>query len=128
MTTSFTREVTIEVKAPPMIMPTARSITEPRLMNSLNSLMTFGSFFFMVSKPFWTSILGSLDSFAMRILYHEKMGKKRLIGLGEGGEGFFELGQSCSRGLEVFGHFGVGGAADGGVFEDEKMGDLVSHF
>ena len=34
-------EVTIAVKAPPMITPTAMSITLPRLMNSLNSPMNF---------------------------------------------------------------------------------------
>ena len=34
------------VKAAPIIIPTARSITEPRLMNSLNSLSTLGSFCF----------------------------------------------------------------------------------
>ena len=38
MTISLTREVTIEPKAPPMITPTARSMTLPRLMNSLNSV------------------------------------------------------------------------------------------
>ena len=31
-------EVTMDVNAPPMMTPTARSITLPRLMNSLNSL------------------------------------------------------------------------------------------
>lgn len=45
ITTSLTRELTMEVKAPPTMIPTARSTTEPRLMNSLNSFMTFGSFF-----------------------------------------------------------------------------------
>ncbi len=50
ITTSLTRELTIEVKAPPMMIPTARSTTEPRLINSLNSLRIFGSFFLIVSK------------------------------------------------------------------------------
>ena len=66
MTTSLTRELTIEVKAPPMMIPTARSITEPLLMNSLNSLMIFGSFF----ERFLESSLAFLvkSFFIMRIL------------------------------------------------------------
>lgn len=65
MTMSLTRELTMEVKAPPMMMPTARSMTEPRLMNSLNSLRTLGSFCLMLSMLFATSILGDLVSFAI---------------------------------------------------------------
>ena len=38
---SFVSEVTIAVNAAPMMTPTAISITLPRLMNSLNSLMIF---------------------------------------------------------------------------------------
>ena len=38
ITMSLTRELTMAVKAPPTATPTARSITEPRLMNSINSL------------------------------------------------------------------------------------------
>lgn len=55
MTTSLTREVTMAVNAPPMMIPTARSVTDPRLMNSLNSLNIFGSFCLIVlvkSAPF----------------------------------------------------------------------------
>ena len=52
MTTSLTRELTIDVKAPPTIIPTARSTTEPRLMKSLNSLRTFGSFFLSFARFF----------------------------------------------------------------------------
>ena len=40
-TMSLTNDVTIAVNAAPMMMPTAMSITLPRLMNSLNSLMNF---------------------------------------------------------------------------------------
>lgn len=36
---SLTRELTMAVKAPPTATPMARSTTEPRLMNSLNSLI-----------------------------------------------------------------------------------------
>ncbi len=36
---SLTRELTMAVKAPPTATPIARSTTEPRLMNSLNSLI-----------------------------------------------------------------------------------------
>ncbi len=46
ITMSLTREVTMAVKAAPIIIPMARSMTEPRLINSLNSLSTLGSFFF----------------------------------------------------------------------------------
>lgn len=35
---SLTRELTMAVKAPPTATPTARSTTEPRLINSMNSL------------------------------------------------------------------------------------------
>ena len=38
---SFVSDVTIAVKAPPMMTPTAMSITLPRLMNSSNSLSNF---------------------------------------------------------------------------------------
>ena len=38
MMMSFTSEFTMAVKAPPTATPTARSTTEPRLMNSINSL------------------------------------------------------------------------------------------
>lgn len=38
ITMSFTRELTIAVNAPPTATPTARSTTEPRLINSMNSL------------------------------------------------------------------------------------------
>ena len=55
ITTSLTRELTIAVKALPMMIPTARSMTEPRLMNSLNSLSTLGSFAF--SLPFNSACL-----------------------------------------------------------------------
>src|SRR5699024_5421597 len=37
MTTSLTRELTMAVNAPPMMTPTARSMTLPREMNCLNS-------------------------------------------------------------------------------------------
>ena len=39
MMTSFTSEPTIVPNAAPMMMPTAMSITLPRMMNSLNSLI-----------------------------------------------------------------------------------------
>lgn len=45
----FTREVTIELKAPPTTTPMARSTTLPRLMNSLNSLIIAGSLTFLRS-------------------------------------------------------------------------------
>ena len=38
---SFTNDVTIDVKAPPTIIPTAKSITLPLEINSLNSLIIF---------------------------------------------------------------------------------------
>ena len=38
MMTSLTRDATILPKATPMMMPTARSMTLPRMANSLNSL------------------------------------------------------------------------------------------
>lgn len=49
MTMLFTREVTIELKAPPTTTPMARSTTLPRLMNSLNSLIIAGSLTFLRS-------------------------------------------------------------------------------
>lgn len=39
MMMSSTRDLTIAVKAPPTATPMARSTTDPRLMNSLNSLI-----------------------------------------------------------------------------------------
>ena len=39
--TSFTRELTMEVKAPPIMMPTAMVITFPLAINSLNSAINF---------------------------------------------------------------------------------------
>jgi hypothetical protein len=45
-----TSEVTIFVKAAPMMTPTARSTTLPRATNSLNSL----------TKPFFSAICGEL--------------------------------------------------------------------
>ena len=50
MTTSLTREVTMAVKAPPMMIPTARSMTDPRLMNSLNSLSTLKAPFYLLRR------------------------------------------------------------------------------
>ena len=38
MMISLTKELTMAVKAPPTATPTARSTTEPRLINSMNSL------------------------------------------------------------------------------------------
>ena len=67
------------VKAAPIIIPTARSMTEPRLMNSLNSLSTLGSFFLklLLNSVCFSPSSASLDLvFAfMRLLYH----KKRII-------------------------------------------------
>ena len=74
ITTSLTRELTIAVKAPPMMIPTARSMTEPRLMNSLNSFNTLGSFFLKLllnSACFSPSSVNlDLTSLLMRQLYH----------------------------------------------------------
>jgi hypothetical protein len=39
MMISFTKEDTIALKAPPMMMPTARSITFPLEINALNSFI-----------------------------------------------------------------------------------------
>ena len=41
ITMSFTNELTMAVNAPPTATPTARSTTEPRLINSMNSLRKF---------------------------------------------------------------------------------------
>lgn len=49
MTISFTREVTIAVKALPMITPTARSMTLPREINFLNSAIKPFAFSFHTS-------------------------------------------------------------------------------
>ena len=49
MTILFTREVTMEPKAPPTTTPMAKSTTLPRLMNSLNSLIIAGSLTFFKS-------------------------------------------------------------------------------
>lgn len=80
MTTSLTRELTIDVNAPPTIIPTARSTTEPRLMNSLNSLMTFGSFFFKLSRFLEISVV------FMRRLYHFIRNKTRRFRKAEPGK------------------------------------------
>ena len=46
--------VTMDVNAPPMMTPTARSITLPRLMNSLNSLRkVFMSILLLRNAPLW---------------------------------------------------------------------------
>ena len=70
MMISLTRELTMAVKAPPTATPTARSTTEPRLMNSMNSLRKLDSFFFTVSNftgflsvfsifdPFFNGLIG----------------------------------------------------------------------
>jgi len=53
---SFTRLVTMVVKAAPMMMPTARSMTLPRMMKALNSFTQagcWGSEGGMRSLPVW---------------------------------------------------------------------------
>ena len=47
MTTSLTRELTMSVNAPPMMTPTARSMTFPREINCLNSVQKFETRFFI---------------------------------------------------------------------------------
>ena len=81
MMISLTKEVTIAVKAPPTATPTAKSTTLPRLINSLNSLTTFGSFFLTSSRPLVIEptplerflerfLVGELDfDFMIKILY-----------------------------------------------------------
>lgn len=63
MMISLTRELTIVVNAPPTTTPTARSITLPRLMNSLNSSINFLFDlirFLLVDLSFSLSIISSL--------------------------------------------------------------------
>lgn len=60
ITTSLTREVTMAVKAAPTTMPTARSTTLPRLINSLNS--------FKIGCSFLVIFLSLSVAFSMRQL------------------------------------------------------------
>ena len=62
---SLTRELTIEVKAEPTTTPMARSMTLPRLMNSLNSSMNLR---FLAMRILFCSLSLDLSNFSMKKL------------------------------------------------------------